>query len=234
MFKPGNPFQQLVNFTENNVFNNIDNSIELIENDVNKIIIDNIFLCHFDEKHDMFVTSCRNDIYYLIENINLNYKNVLEYRFNNEIEFCSDINMKTSIIFSIIYYMKNINDIDDILIDFINNVFYDCYENLVNNLKDYLTECYYDYTDPTKNYGPLNYLYYYIFTNNEHLNFILKNDKKILLKLLEYCYSNMSPNYVNKTMKILNFDDDMFDCIHDYTNNIKIENAEFKEYFNLE
>ena len=226
MFKSGNPFQQLSTFMINNIENNVFNKDD---NDKNNILIDSDnFGYSLFGNDNLFLIYEVDHLTLILSNIKLNDDNELklsyhEYPFN-------DVEIKTSILFSIIFLMDHgINKNDVLFKDIFDTLLPMYYTELINNLKNFTKSCNYDYQLDIK---LLNSLYYYIFKNN--LKFVLESDKKLLLELLINCYLNMDPYILNKTMNILGFNNEFVKCIHRLAYNIEFDNNKFKEFFNLE
>lgn len=240
MFKSENPFQQLVDFTTGikNVFNSeikYDVFTKYIDDNKNIITINSRYASIISNVSNIFLVYCINDLEKIIEFLEPNMENIIKQETTKATYIFNDIDIKTSMIFSINFISPNQPILYDSLIGFYSNeVFYECYENLINNIYNYLTEI---STCAHKNYSDyriLDAFYKYLFENENHFEFILKSDRKLLLKLLTLCYYNMSFKYLNKIMKKLNFNEEFIDCIHNHIVRNPIDDKEFKEYFNLE
>ena len=266
MFKPGNPFQDSVDFITDNVFSNsfigglLEDNKNLISENPENIIIEmnnnnrtfnittenNIDIITVDiNKYYNFMYKLGNkklflieydiDLYTLLSLINFEKKVKLITNDNNFIISFDNGYLKTSIIFSI--FIKILQD--DIKLnneyhkEIFNIVLLENYKKIVNNLEHYTNYVtnFYD-VDTVKTC--LDILYFYLFENENNLEFILNSDRKLLLRLLTSCYMFTSHYYFNLIMNKLNFNDEFVTCLHNIANNIKFENAEFKEYFKLE
>lgn len=237
MLKYRSPFQKLsATIIDNNNIFNIDNSSPvtvIFSNGKNNISIKNYYSVKivYLEDNNLFLIDEVKPLIFILSIIDLDVENRMILQYDDSV--FNDIEIKTSILFSIIFLTnytpnKNIASFKE----YFNILLPKCYKYLVDNLNNYLSK----YSEYDGNYlinsGPLNSLYNLLFKNN--LKFVFESDRQLLLNLLMRCNSKMTVYKFNKTMDLLGFDKTFVKCIECTISGDEIKNDEFKEFFNLE